>query len=123
MFVTLFDLTSDEGRDAPDASSKRRVVDVKGSPRADDLLGRGDFAPRWRPLLRSVVSAIHFCRPPIGPYLVISEFYLDNSYDWFRRKAAVADRDRDEDEPWRSVHPSVTNRLWPLEELVELGFR
>jgi hypothetical protein len=41
MFVTLFDLTSDEGRDAPDASSKRRVVDVKASPRADDLLGRG----------------------------------------------------------------------------------
>ena len=46
MFVTLFGLTSDEGRDAPDASSKRRVVDVKASPRADDLLGRGDFAPR-----------------------------------------------------------------------------
>ena len=42
MFVTLFDLTSDEGRDAPDASSKRRVVDVKASARADDLLGRGD---------------------------------------------------------------------------------
>jgi hypothetical protein len=27
-------------------SSKRRVVDVKASARADDLLGRGDFAPR-----------------------------------------------------------------------------
>ena len=29
MFVTLFGLTSYEGRDAPDASSKRHVVDVK----------------------------------------------------------------------------------------------
>jgi hypothetical protein len=29
MLVTLFGLTSHEGRDAPDASSKRRVVDVK----------------------------------------------------------------------------------------------
>jgi hypothetical protein len=46
MFVTLFGLTSHEGRDAPDASSKRRVVDVKASARANDLLGRGEFAPR-----------------------------------------------------------------------------
>ena len=61
MFVTLFNVTSDEGRDAPDASSKRRVVDVKASPRADDLLGRGDFAPPRRPLLRSVVNTLHFC--------------------------------------------------------------
>ena len=38
MFVTLFDLTSDVGRDAPDASSKRHVVDVKASARANDLL-------------------------------------------------------------------------------------
>jgi hypothetical protein len=46
MFVTLFGLTSQKGRDAPDASSERRVVDVKASARADDLLGRGEFAPR-----------------------------------------------------------------------------
>ena len=45
MFVTLFGLTSDEGRDAPDASSKRHVVDVKGS-RAVAIAGRGEFAPR-----------------------------------------------------------------------------
>jgi hypothetical protein len=42
VLVTLFGPTSDERRDAPDASSKRRVNDVKGSARADDLLGRGD---------------------------------------------------------------------------------
>jgi hypothetical protein len=40
MFVTLFDVTSDEGRDAPDASSKRRVVDVKASPRGGDCRPR-----------------------------------------------------------------------------------
>jgi hypothetical protein len=41
MFVTLFGLTSDEGRDAPDASSKRHVVDVKGSL-AVAIVGRGE---------------------------------------------------------------------------------
>jgi hypothetical protein len=41
MFVTLFGLTSDEGRAAPDASSKRHVVDVKGSL-AVAISGRGE---------------------------------------------------------------------------------
>ena len=35
MFVTLFGLTSHEGRDALDASSKRHVVDVRIARRGD----------------------------------------------------------------------------------------
>jgi hypothetical protein len=64
MLVTLFGLTSHEGRDAPDASSKRRVVDVKASARADDLLGRGESLRGDITPLRSVVNAIHFWRLP-----------------------------------------------------------
>jgi hypothetical protein len=91
MFVTLFNVTSDEGRDAPDASSKRRVVDVKASPRADDLLGRGDFAPRRRPLLRSVV-ALHFCKPPIRPCLAIMPSFIGRTVTTgFRREPDKAD--------------------------------
>ena len=93
MFVTLFDLTSDEGRDAPDASSKRHVVDVKASARADDLLGRGDFAPRRRHSLRSVVNAIHFCRLPTSAFGDHAEFYRENCDDWFRREADIANCD------------------------------
>ena len=76
MFVTLFGLTSHEGRDASDPSSKRRVVDVKASARADDLLGRGEFAPWRHPPLRSVVNAIHLCRPPTRPYLAIMPRFI-----------------------------------------------
>ena len=46
MFVSLLGLMSQECRDAPNASSKRHVVDGKGSARADDLPGHGGFAPR-----------------------------------------------------------------------------
>jgi hypothetical protein len=76
MFVTLFGLTSDEGRDAPDASSKRRVVDVKASlavaicSAAVSSL-RGGIAP-----LRSVVNAIQFCRLPTRPPLAIMRSFI-----------------------------------------------
>ena len=58
-------LRSDEGRDAPEACSKRHVVDVKGS-RAMVIAGRGRSVRGGITPLRSVANAIQFCRLPLG---------------------------------------------------------
>jgi hypothetical protein len=70
MFVTRFGLTSHEGRDAPDASSKRRVGDVKASARADDRQAAAA-------LLLCDPSSMQFtCRLPTRPRLAIMPSFI-----------------------------------------------
>ena len=78
MFVTLFGLTSDEGRDAPDASSERRVVDVKASVRADDCRPRRHPSIAIRRECNSLLQAAD--EAVFGDH---AEFYRENSNDWF----------------------------------------
>jgi hypothetical protein len=84
MFVTLFGLTSHEGGDAPDASSKRDVVDVKGS-RAVAIAGRGESLRGGITPCDQSSRQFNFAGCPLGRVWRSCRVYRENCNDWFRR--------------------------------------